>query len=139
KRQATSIAAWRSSAPAVDAKSLKFANLGYINENAWASIPQDQRDAVLERCIAFDEARVKSGQWLRGIALQSARNARTVRAEGGRIVVTDGPYAETKEYLGGVVVLALKDLKDAVATLLKHPALPFGVVIEIRPIHEEIN
>jgi len=91
----------------------------------------------LQRCSAFDEERVKSGQWQSGVALQGARTARTLRAKAGRIVVTDGPFAETKEYLGGVVVLALKDLNDAVASLSRHPALPFGVAIEIRPIDEE--
>lgn len=139
KRQAASIAALRGSAPAASPKALKLASLGYINENGWDSICHDERDAMLARCIAFDEARVKSGQWLSAIGLQSARTAKTLRAKAGQIVVTDGPFAETKEYLGGVVVLALKDLDDAVASLAKHPALPFGVAIEIRPINEEIN
>jgi hypothetical protein len=139
QRRAASVAAWCSGAPAVDAHALKFAGLGYIDENGWGSISQDQRDAMLERCIAFDEERVKRGQWLSGVALQSARTARTLRAKAGRIVVTDGPFAETKECLGGVVVLALKDLNDAVASLSRHPALPFGVAIEIRPLDEETN
>jgi hypothetical protein len=137
QRQATSIAAWRGRAPAVDAHAAKFASLGYIDENVWGSISQDERDVLLERCIAFDEARVRSGQWLSGIALQSARTARTLRAKAGQVVVTDGPFAETKEYLGGVVVLALEDLNDAVASLSRHPALPFGVAIEIRSIDAE--
>jgi hypothetical protein len=139
ERDAKSIAAWRSSAPAVDAHASKFASFGYINENGWGSIPQDERDVMLEHCTAFHVERIKSGQWLSGIALDSARSARTLRAKAGRIVVTDGPYAETKEYLGGVAVLALKDWNDAVALLSRHPALPFGVAIEIRPVHEEMN
>src|SRR5262245_44783010 len=139
QRQATSIRAVRSGAPAVDAQAMKFASLGYINESGWGSISEDERDAMLKRCIAFDEARVKSGQWLSGIGLQSARTAKTLRAKAGQVIVTDGPFAETKEYLGGVVVLSLKNMDDALAMLSKHPALPFGVAIEIRPIHEEIN
>jgi hypothetical protein len=139
KRQARSIAAWRTSAPVADSQALKFASLGYINENGWGSISEDERDAMLQNCIAFDEARVQSGQWLSGIALQSARTAKTLRAKAGQVIVTDGPFAETKEYLGGVVVLALKDSDDAVASLSQHPALPFGVAIEIRPIDEETS
>jgi hypothetical protein len=139
KRQATSIAALHTSAPAADSQALKFASLGYINENGWGSISKDERDAMLERCIAFDEARVKSGQWLSGVALQSPRTAKTLRAKAGQVIVTDGPFAETKEYLGGVVVLALKDSNAAVASLSKHPALRFGVAIEIRPIDEETS
>lgn len=94
---------------------------------------------MMKQCIAFDEARVKSGQWLSGIGLQSARTAKTLRAKAGKVIVTDGPFAETKEYLGGFVVLAFKDLNEAVATLAKHPALPFGVTIEIRPIDAAIG
>src|SRR5262249_62108458 len=88
---------------------------------------------------ACDDEHYKIGQWLNGIGLQSARTAKTLRAKAGQVIVTDGPFAETKEYLGGVVVLALKNMDDAVAMLSKHPALPFGVAIEIRPINEEIN
>lgn len=93
---------------------------------------------MMKQCIAFDEARIKRGQWLSGIALQSVRSAKTVRANGGQVIVTDGPFAETKEYLGGIVVLALPDLNEAVTLLSKHPALPFGVVMEIRPMDEAI-
>jgi hypothetical protein len=139
ERQATMIAAWRGSEPVVDPHAMRFASLGYINENGRDSLPEDERDAMLARCIAFDEIRAKSGQWLSGIALQSARTAKTLRGIGSQVIVTDGPFAETKELLGGVVVLAFKDLTEAVATLSKHPALAFGVGIELRPIDQEIN
>jgi hypothetical protein len=138
-RQANFLAKWRGSAPAADARALKFACLGYIDENGWGSISEEERNAFLEDCIAFDEARVKNGQWLSGIGLQHARTARTLRARSGQVIVTDGPFAETKEYLGGVVVLALKDWNEAVACLAKHPALAFGVALEIRPIDREIE
>jgi hypothetical protein len=138
QRQAKSLAALGSSAPTVAARALKVGGLGYIDESAWASISEDDRDAMLQRCKAFDEARVQNGQWLNGFALPSARTARTLRATTGRVVVTDGPFAETKEYLGGIVVLAFQDLHDAVASLSTHPALPFGVAIEVRPINEEM-
>ena len=141
KRQSASIAKWRAAgtAPGVDADAVCFASLGYINETGSASKSKSEFEAMMKQCIAFDEERVKSGQWLSGIGLQSARTAKTLRAKAGQVIVTDGPFAETKEYLGGVGVLALKDLNDAVAMLSTHPALPFGVAIEIRPIDEEIN
>jgi hypothetical protein len=139
ERQATTIAALRGSTPAVAPDALRFASFGYFNENGWDSVPQEERDAMMARCSAFDEGRIKSGEWLSGIALQSARTAKTLRCKGSQVVVTDGPFAETKEVLGGVVVLAHNDLTDAVATLSTHPALAFGVVMELRPINEEIN
>src|SRR5262249_38317355 len=139
KRQATDMAAWRNSTPAVDPQATRFASFGYISEAGWEWKSKSEFDAMMKQCIAFDEARVKSGQWLSGIGLQSTRTAKTLRAKAGQVLVTDGPFAETKEYLGGVVVLALKDLNNAVASLSKHPALPFGVALEIRPIDEEIS
>lgn len=141
KRQAASIANWRAAgtAPPVAADAVRFASLGYIDESAAVSKSKGDFEAMMKQCIAFDEERVRSGQWLSGIGLQSARTAKTLRVKAGQVIVSDGPFAETKEYLGGVVVLAFKDLTDAIAMLSKHPALPFGVAIEIRPIDEEIN
>ncbi|HEV8003036.1 MAG TPA: YciI family protein [Planctomycetaceae bacterium] len=139
KRQTMSIAAFRTNAPAADPKSLRFVSLGYIDENGWGSISEDERAAMMTRCVAFDEARIKSGQWRSGIALQGARTAKTLRAKAGRVTITDGPFVETKEHLGGIVVLTLKDLNEGVATLREHPALPFGVAIELRAIDKETN
>src|SRR5262249_27133282 len=141
KRQAASIAKWRTAGAPSRAPDgvVRIASLGYINESAAATKSKAEFEAMMTQCIAFDEERVKSGQWLAGIGLQNARTAKTLRAKAGQVIVTDGPFAETKEYLGGVVVLALKNLNDALAMLSKHPALPFGVAIEIRPINEEIN
>jgi hypothetical protein len=94
---------------------------------------------MIGQCITYDEERIKSGQWLNGIALEGSSTAKTLRGKGGQVIVTDGPFAETKEMLGGIVVLAYKDLSDALATLSSHPALPFGVVMELRPIDEVIS
>ena len=137
--QAASIHALPSSAAAGKPQAIRFASLGYINENGWHTIAKDEFAAMLAQCKQFDEARVKCGQWLTGIGLQSARIAKTLRVKAGQLVVTDGPFAETKECLGGIVVLALKDVNDAIESLSKHPALPFGVVIEIRPVDERAS
>jgi hypothetical protein len=136
ERQAKSMAERRGSAPAVNSEALQFAGLGYIDEHGWDSISPEERNAMLERCRAYDEERVQCGQWLKGFGLQHMRTARTLRAKAGQVVVTDGPFAETKEYLGGIVVLAFKDWNDAVASVSRHPALPFGVTIELRPTDE---
>jgi hypothetical protein len=136
-RRAQSLAALRPGALAADPQASRFASLGYTG--GWESVPESDRARMFESCIAFDEARVKNGQWQSGIGLQNARTAKTVRAQAGRVVVTDGPFAETKEHLGGIVGLAFKDLNEGVAMLSKHPALPFGLVIELRPIDEEIS
>jgi hypothetical protein len=137
RRQAASLNELRPDAAAVDPEAIRFASMGFINENGRHTVSKDEFDAMLAQCKKFDEARVKSGQWLSGVGLQSVKTAKTLRVKDGQVIVTDGPFAETKEQLGGIVVLTFKDLNDAVASLSTHPALPFGVAIEIRPIHVE--
>jgi hypothetical protein len=136
-RQAAAIAAMRPSPPAPNPQSSRFASLGYTN--GWGSLSDDERAAMFKSCIAYDEARVTNGQWQSGIGLMPARTAKTVHAKAGQVIVTDGPFAETKEFLGGIVVLAFKDVNEGVAMLSKHPALPFGLTIELRPMDYEIN
>jgi hypothetical protein len=125
--------------PGAAAQRQRFASLGYVPEHNWDTIPQHDRDKMIAECMAFDEARRNNGQWLGGIALQQARTAKTLRSSGSQVLVTDGPYAETKEQLGGMVLLGLNDMHQAVELLSKHPALRFGVSIEIRPIDEEFT
>ena len=126
-------------ARAKKAKTMKFGCLGYLEEGSWDTISPNEREAMMKEVIAFDEARRKSGHWISGMALRGVATAKTLRSNGGRVIVSDGPYAETKEQLGGIVVNAIEDMDHAVEVLSKHPALKFGVVIEIRPIDEEMN
>jgi hypothetical protein len=94
---------------------------------------------MVRECVAFDEARRRDGQWIEGTALLGGETAKTVRWKSGQAVVVDGPFAETKEWLGGVVSMALGDTRHAVELLSTHPALRYGVVIEIRPVDEAMN
>lgn len=114
----------------------RFACLGYHRSDAWFSLPEEEKLAKILSCIEYDNARRRSGQWVTGLALQSAHTAKSLRAKSGQIVITDGPFAETKEQLGGLVVIRAKDMEAAVASLAQHPGLTFGVAIEIRPIDE---
>jgi hypothetical protein len=139
QRQATALTALRPAASAADPQSSLFASLGYIDPQGWVSTSESERTEMMKSVIAFDEARVKSGQFRSGVALKDPGTAKTLRAKAGKVVVTDGPFAETKEHLGGVVVLALKNLDEAVALLSQHPALPYGLTIELRPIDGEIS
>jgi hypothetical protein len=139
KQKAAVLGTLRANAPATDPRSTKFASMGYIDETKWAAKSQADFDGMMKQCIAFDEARIKNGQWLTGVALQGCRTAKTLRAKSGQVLVTDGPFAETKEYLGGLVVLAFPNLDAAIASLSTHPALPFGVTMEIRPVHQQIS
>jgi hypothetical protein len=123
----------------VDHQTKQFACLGYVNPASWATKSKADFEGLLEQCIAFEKERVKKGQYLTSIGMQDVSTAKRLQSKGGQVMVTDGPFSETKEYLGGIVVLALKDWDAAVKLWSQHPALSFGVGMELRPIDEEIT
>ena len=114
---------------------MKFICLGYANEKSWEAMSESQRNALMDECLAYDDVLRKNGHFAGGDALQSARNARTLRWQKGQVLVTDGPYAETKEQLGGILVLEARDLNHAVELMSKHPGVKAGP-FEIRPTED---
>jgi hypothetical protein len=117
---------------------MKFICLGYYDEKKFNALSQSEQGALMERCFAYDGVLRKNGHWRGGEALQSASNAATLRSQGGKVSVTDGPYVETKELLGGILFLEAKDLQHAVELMSKHPGLQIGP-FEIRAIDEEFS
>jgi hypothetical protein len=117
---------------------MKFICLGYHDESKWASTPESELAVLMEECFVYDDLLRKNGHFTGGEAHQSARTAKTLRFEKGKVVVTDGPFAETKEQLGGILVLEARDLNHAVELMSKHPGVRNGP-FEIRPANEEIN
>ena len=118
---------------------MKYICLGYHEENIWDSMSDSQQKAMMEECFAYDDVLRRNGHFTGGEALQSARNATTLRWRNGKVSMTDGPYAETKEQLGGLLVLEATDLNHAIALMSRHPSIRMGPVWELRPAHEEIN
>jgi len=118
---------------------MKFLCLGYHDENKWARMSEAERKSMFETCFAYDDELRRGGHFVGGDALELSQNAATVRGQGGKAVVTDGPYAETKEQIGGILYLEAKDLKQAIEVMSKHPAIHYGTLFEIRPSHEEMN
>ena len=113
---------------------MKYICLGYFDEKEWEAMPENEQDTIMDECFAFDEALRKNGTWISvGEALESARSAVTLRCKDGKVLVTDGPYAETKEQLGGFGLLEATDLNHAIRPMSGHPAVKSGV-IEIRPV-----
>src|SRR5262249_55932308 len=118
---------------------MRFICLGYADEKMWEAMsPKDQSD-MMEKCLAFDEVLHKGGHWVAaGEALQGAQTAKTLRWKNGKVMVTDGPFAETKEVLGGFFVFEAKDMSHAIELLSNHPGVRCGP-FEIRPADEQIN
>jgi hypothetical protein len=95
---------------------------------------------MMEECFAYDDVLRRGGHFLGGEALDSARNAVTLRMKDGEVQVTDGPFVETKETLGGILLLESRDLNHAIALMLKHPAARmWPTTFEIRPANEAMN
>ena len=118
---------------------MKYVCLGFHDETKFAEIPQEDVQRMMEECFAYDDVLRRGGHFLGGEALDSARNAVTLRIKDGEIEVTDGPYVETKETLGGILLLEARDLNHAIALMSKHPGVRMGVFFEIRPANEAMN
>ena len=93
---------------------MKYICLGYIEPNKFETMSDSERNAMLDECFTYDDELRKKGHFAAGEALQSASTATTLRWKNGKISVTDGPYAETKEQLGGILILEARDLNHAI-------------------------
>ena len=117
---------------------MKYVCLGFFDAAAFAQIPQADAQRMMEECFAYDDVLRRGGHFLGGEALDSARNAVTLQMKSGEVQVTDGPYVETKETLGGILLLEARDLNHAIALMSKHPGVKMGP-FEIRPANEAVN
>jgi hypothetical protein len=114
---------------------MKYLCLIYENEQEWASVSEEQGNAIMHEYYAFTDAYRKSGHVLAGDALQPTQTATTVRVRNGKLSTTDGPFAETREQLGGYYLIEAADLNEAIQIAAKIPAARNGS-IEVRPIME---
>jgi len=112
---------------------MKYLCLIYDNQSAAAGMTREQGEALMGEYFAFTEAIKKSGHYVGGNALKPVSTATTVRLRQGKLSTTDGPFAETKEQLGGYYLIEAKDLNDAIQVAGKIPAAKTGSV-EVRPI-----
>ena len=105
---------------------MKYLCLVYGEEQAIANVPDNH-------CVAFDEEIRKSGHCIASEALQPVATATTVRVRNGKVSVTDGPFAETKEFLAGFYMIEARDLNEAIQLAARIPPAAVGS-IEVRPI-----
>jgi hypothetical protein len=111
---------------------MKFICLGYYNEANWETLPESEAHALMDECMAYDDVLRQGGHFAGGEALQSARTAKTLFWKDGKAAVTDGPFTETKEVLGGILFLEARDMDHAIELMSKHPGVKNGP-FEIRP------
>lgn len=105
---------------------MKYLCLVYLDEKRLDELPD-------EECVAYDTAIRKSGHCIASEALQSVQTATTIRVRSGKVSITDGPFAETKEQLAGFYMIEARDLNEAIQLAAKIPPARVGSV-EVRPI-----
>lgn len=111
---------------------MKFVCLGYYDEAAWDAMSENERNRFVDECLAYDDVLKKNNHSVGGEALEPSHSAATVRYEKGKVFVTDGPYAETREQIGGILLLEARNLDHAIELMSKHPGVKAGP-FEIRP------
>jgi hypothetical protein len=114
---------------------MKYLCLIYDEEKTLETMPKTESDAFMGEYFAFTDGIKKSGHYLGGEALQPVQTATTVRIRNGTLSTTDGPFAETKEQLGGFYLINATDLNDAIQVASRIPSARLGS-IEVRPIME---
>ncbi len=112
---------------------MQYMLLIYDDEKAFAHMPEAQRGKMMKEYSEFTQSIVKSGHFRAGSQLQLTSNATTVREKNGKTVTVDGPFAETKEQLGGYYLVECKDLDEALAIAKRIPSVRSGS-IEVRPL-----
>lgn len=111
---------------------MKYICLGYIEPGKFENLPESERNAMMDECFTYDDELRKNGHFAGGEALQPPQTAATLWWKDGKVAVTDGPYAETKEQIGGILILEARDLNHAIQLMSKHPGVKAGP-FEIRP------
>lgn len=117
---------------------MKYLCLAYEAEATFTSMPHSEWERLRAETLAYVEALQRSGHLLLTNALQSARTASMVQVRNGKVLVTDGPFAETKEQIGGFFLIDAQDKNEAIAIASKWPGARFGN-IEVRPVEESLR
>ncbi len=112
---------------------MKYLCMIYDDEKTWETMPKDEADAVMGEYFSFTEGIRESGHYVAGEALHPVHTATTVRVRNGKVSTTDGPFAETREQLGGFYLIEARDLNEAVQVAAKIPSARLGSV-EVRPV-----
>jgi hypothetical protein len=115
-------------------RTVKYLCFGYYDKDKFDDMSESERNAMFDTCLEYDEHLRANGNWAGGEALQPAETALTLSWKQGKVITTDGPYTETKEQLGGILVLEARDMNHAVQLIGQHPALTYGNTFEIRPV-----
>jgi len=114
---------------------MKYICLGYIEPGKIKGMTEDERHAMLDECFEYNDHLRAKGHLVAEVPLQPPETALTLYWKNGKVATTDGPYAETKEQLGGIQILEARDLNHAIQLISQQPGFKYGLgPIEIRPV-----
>jgi len=114
---------------------MKYLCMVIVDEKKLKALSKSDSEALDDESLAYDETLRKGGHFLAAQALQPVKAGTTLRLRNGKLSVTDGPFVETKEQIGGFILIEAKDLNEAIHLASKIPVLRFGAV-EVRPVKE---
>jgi hypothetical protein len=113
---------------------VKYICLGYYDKSKFDGMTEDEQSAMFDTCFDYDDHLRAGGNWAGGEGLEGPETALTLYWKNGKVATTDGPYTETKEQLGGILILEARDMNHAVQLMTQHPSLKYGSIFEIRPV-----
>jgi hypothetical protein len=113
---------------------MKYLLLVYSDEKKWLALSEEARERVFEECSVYGAELTRSGHFLGGAPLEPTATARTIRRSDGKSIITDGPFAETREVLAGYHLVECKNIEEATALGERFPGLKQGLAIEVRPV-----
>ncbi len=113
---------------------MRYICLGYYDKAKFDAMTEGEKNAMFDECFAYDDHLRANGHFPVGEALQPPDTALTLYWKNGKVATTDGPYAETKEQLGGIGIFEARDMNHAVQLIAQHPSLKYGSIWEIRPV-----
>jgi hypothetical protein len=112
---------------------MKYICLGYLEPGTFEGMTEDERHAVLDECFEYNDHLRANGHVAAEVSLQPPETAVTLYWKNGKVATTDGPYAETKEQIAGLLILEARDLNHAIQLISQHPGMKLGTN-EIRPV-----
>jgi len=114
---------------------MKYICLGYLEPGKFEAMTEEERNSVLDECFAHNDHLRANGHLVAEVPLQPPETAVTLYWKNGKVATTDGPYAETKEHLGGLQILEARDLNHAIQLVAQLPGFKYGLgPIELRPV-----
>lgn len=114
---------------------MKYVCFGYLDVKRWESRSEGERNDLIDACFAYDDELRRNGHWVGGEGIGGPDSTTTLRFQDGKVAVTDGPFLEAKEVLGGLLMIEARDLNEAIQVISKHPGVKMGAW-EIRPVED---